>query len=75
MQRVSISKVVRMSKVAADLAIHPSTLRRWCEAGEGPPHIRTPRGTYLFRIEDPDVWTRSLEIRPEKQRKKYENPR
>jgi excisionase family DNA binding protein len=59
--------ILRLTSVARDLGVHPSTLRRWCESGEGPPHIRTPRGTYLFNADDVKNWKRTLERRPDKE--------
>lgn len=63
--RLSINGVpaegtLRLSKVAQGLGVHPSTLRRWFHKGVGPPHIRTPGGTFLFRIEDVSAWQQSL---------------
>lgn len=51
----------RISDLAKQLGVSSSTVRRWVTSGDGPEHIRTPKGTYLFRPEDVETWLKSLE--------------
>ncbi len=60
----TMKNMLRLPDVAALLDVHPSTLRRWCEQGDGPRHIRTPGGTYLFEAAEVERWKRSLEPVP-----------
>ena len=56
-----MSKSLRLSEVAQDLGVDPSTLRRWCQKGKGPRHIKTPGGTYIFLPEHVEEWKKGLE--------------
>ncbi len=38
------ASVLSASEVASLLQVAPSTLRRWCARGEGPPMVRLPNG-------------------------------
>lgn len=59
-----MNKIMRLPEVAEIIGVHASTLRRWCEAGYGPRHIRTPRGTYRFSAKDVEIWRKTLEREP-----------
>jgi excisionase family DNA binding protein len=59
-----MKETLRLPEVAKMIGVEPTTLWRWCEAGKGPRHIRTPGGTRLFRPEDVDKWLKSLESAP-----------
>jgi excisionase family DNA binding protein len=46
-----------LTEAGALLGVHPSTLRRWCDAGDVP-HFRTPGGHRRFRAADLAAWMR-----------------
>jgi hypothetical protein len=39
---------LRVTDIADKIGVSPCTVRRWLEDGEGPAHIRTPGGMFLF---------------------------
>ncbi len=51
--------MLKIKQVAEKLGIHPLTLRKWIQAGEGPEHIRTPGDLILIREEDLEHWIES----------------
>lgn len=59
-----MKNTLRLPELAERIGIHSSTLRRWCEEGKGPRHIKTPGGTYIFRSEDVEKWLAGLEVEP-----------
>ncbi len=53
-------KLLRISDLSQRIGVHPSTIRRWCERGEGPAHIKVGRGHYLFESEAVECWLNQL---------------
>jgi hypothetical protein len=39
---------MKVKDIANRLGLDPSTVRQWLVAGQGPKHVRTPRGHYRF---------------------------
>jgi len=63
-----MKRTLRLPEVAERIGVHSSTLRRWCEEGKGPRHIKTPGGTYIFRAEEVEKWLAELEADPVEKR-------
>lgn len=56
-----MSAIIKVTELADRLGVSPSAVRRWLANGAGPPHLRTPGGSYRF--DDPEAlesWIRSL---------------
>jgi predicted DNA-binding transcriptional regulator AlpA len=51
--------VIRLPAVAAELGIHPDTLRKLCHAGKGPRLLRLSTRCYGVRRADLDAWLES----------------
>ncbi len=66
MQENEMKETLKLPEVAEEIGVHSSTLRRWCEQGKGPHHIKTPGGTYIFRTDEVRRWLKSLESEPDK---------
>ncbi|MGO9120491.1 MAG: helix-turn-helix transcriptional regulator [Desulfomonilaceae bacterium] len=49
-------KLLRVSDLAKCIGVHESTIRRWCQKGAGPAHIKIGRGHYLFDSEAVEQW-------------------
>lgn len=49
------------TQTARLLGVHVSSLRRWCDAGTGPPFWRTPGGERRFSAEQVEEWLRARE--------------
>jgi excisionase family DNA binding protein len=41
-------KLITVSEIARRLQVSPGTVRRWLAAGQGPAHVKTPRGHHRF---------------------------
>lgn len=41
-------KPLKVIDIANRIGVSPCTVRRWLDDGQGPAHIRTPGGRYLF---------------------------
>ena len=50
-----------LSEVSALLGVHPTTVRRWADAGDLP-CFRTPGGHRRFRAADLDAWMRGQQV-------------
>jgi excisionase family DNA binding protein len=53
-------KLLRISDVAQRIGVHESTIRRWCQKGAGPAHIKIGRGHYLFDPQTVERWLTDL---------------
>lgn len=49
-----------LSKASALLGVHPTTLRRWADAGDVP-YLRTPGGHRRFRTADLAAWAQGMQ--------------
>jgi excisionase family DNA binding protein len=59
-----MSRLLRVSDVAALCGVSPWTVRRWMREGRGPEFLRSPGGRdYLFREEDIGRWLDDLKAR------------
>ena len=56
-------RLLRISDVAQRIGVHESTIRRWCQKGAGPAHIKVGRGHYLFDPEAVERWLVQLKTR------------
>ncbi|UIY40824.1 helix-turn-helix transcriptional regulator [Methylobacterium radiotolerans] len=54
--------VIRLPDVAAELGIHPDTLRKMCHAGDGPRLLRLSTRCYGVRRADLETWLESREM-------------
>lgn len=54
--------VIRLPDVAAELGIHPNTLRKMCHAGEGPRLLRVSPRCYGVRRGDLEQWLESRDV-------------
>jgi len=59
-------KLLRIQDLAEMTGFHESTIRRWCEAGAGPRHLKIGPGRhYRFRAEDVDRWLNRVQRQEE----------
>lgn len=54
--------VIRLPAVAAELGIHPDTLRKLCRAGKGPRLLRLSTRCYGVRRADLESWLESRDV-------------
>jgi len=55
------TKPLRVRDLANLIGVDPSTVRRWLLNGEGPAHIKTPGGHFLFDDQNAlEAWIESL---------------
>ena len=53
--------LIKIPEIAKELGVAESTVRRWCERGEGPGHVKIGhRRHYLFSPEDVHEWYRQI---------------
>ena len=63
---MSSSEYLTAPLLAKRWGLHPDTLRRWRDAGKGPPYFRTP-GSVLYPLAEVEQYEKANTITPENQ--------
>lgn len=58
------SSYLTATQVAQRWGLHPDTLKRWRDAGKGPPYFRTP-GFVLYPLAEVERYEQANTINPE----------
>jgi len=53
-------KPLKIRQVAEMVGVDPTTIRRWCAAGKGPEHFKTPGGVLLFPADAARQWVATV---------------
>lgn len=58
--------VIRLPQAAAEIGLHPDTLRRMCKRGDGPRLLKLSPRCYGIRRADLEAWLESRDVSPPK---------